>query len=70
MHNYSYLDREPIRNRPKYGLLNGRLRIMMHIGTFIKSSLNIHYSKNLEEQTFDIIFFSLVRMLDILGVAR
>ncbi len=29
-----------------------------------------HYSKKLEEQTFDKWFFSLVRTLDILGVAR
>ena len=29
----------------------------------------IHYSKKLEEQTLDIRFFSLVRVLDILSVA-
>ncbi len=29
-----------------------------------------HYSKKLEEQTFDIRFFSLVITLDILSVAR
>ena len=36
----------------------------------VKWALNIHYSKKLEEQHFDGRFFSLVRILDILGVAR
>ena len=30
----------------------------------------VHYSKKLEEQTFDVTFSNLVRILDILGVAR